>query len=184
MRQSGIAGQIQRLSKWIVRAVRAGGGGNAGVLVISNDGCDPIGRLCGRLGWKLNYASDLAIGLEKLRKHGFDVIIYDQNLSDQDWRMAVTSLAAIAPWSSILLLSPRGHPELWNEVIRHGGYDILGNPISEDGAESALGMAMARAQLRSSLDKRKMRLAEHRAPEALAYGDPGPGSDDKNRLSR
>jgi DNA-binding NtrC family response regulator len=154
-RQPGVAGQIQRLSKWIVRAARAGAGGYKSVLVISKERYEPIGSLCRRLRWELNYATDLPIALVNLQDQRFDVVIYDRDLSDQDWRPAVTSLAATAPWSSILLLSPLGHPELWNEVIRRGGHDILGKPISEDAVESALGLAMARAKLRCSLEKRK-----------------------------
>ena len=111
-------------------------------------------RLCGRLGWQLNYAPDLPTALLNLENQSFEVVIYDQDLPDQDWRQAVTSLATTAPWSSILLLSPLGHPELWNEVIRRGGHDILYKPISEGGAESAIALAMARAKLRSSQDSR------------------------------
>lgn len=149
-------GQIQRFSKWIVRATGVGARGNERVLVISKEGYDPLGRLCSRLRWQLTYANDLPIALKNLQDQTFDVVIYDRDMPGQDWRLAITSLAATAPWSTILLLSPLGHPELWNEVVRRGGHDILGKPISDDGVESALGLAMARAKLKSSLDKRKV----------------------------
>ena len=93
-----------------------------------------------------------------LKDRRFEVVIYDQDMPDQDWRSAVTSLAATAPWSSILLLSPPGHPELWNEV-QQGGHGMLNKPISEDGVESAVALAMARAKLSRNHSGRKISLA-------------------------
>jgi DNA-binding NtrC family response regulator len=139
---------------WIVRIIRARSSRDDGVLVVSKESYDPVARLCRRLRWRLKYAADLPTALMRLRDQSFEVVLYDQDLPNQNWRMAVTSLSTIAPWSSIVLLSPRGHPELWNEVIRRGGHDILCKPISEEGAESALALAMARAKLRSSQDRR------------------------------
>jgi CheY-like chemotaxis protein len=147
-RQPGLAGQIQRFSKWIVRAAGARSAGNQSVLVISREGLDSIGRLCRRLQWELNYASNLPAALQELQHRRFDVVIYDQDMPNEDWRLAVTSLAATAPWSSVLLLSPARQPELWNEVIRQGGHDMLNKPISEDVVESAVALAMARTKLR------------------------------------
>jgi DNA-binding NarL/FixJ family response regulator len=159
MRQPVLVQQLQRFSKWIVRATRARKAGNESVLVISREGYDSVGRFCGRLHWELDYASDLRIALLKLQSRRFEVVIYDQDMLDQDWRSAVTSLATSAPLSSILLLSPRGHPELWNEVIRRGGHDILSKPISEDGVESTVALAMARANSSRSRSSRKVSAA-------------------------
>ncbi len=97
--------------------------------------------------WRLDYASDLRVALVNLRDRRFDVVIYDQDMPGQDWRAAVTSLATTAPMSSILLLSPLGHPEIWNEVIQRGGHDILSKPVSEGGIGSAVALAMARAKI-------------------------------------
>jgi DNA-binding NtrC family response regulator len=146
--QPGIAGQIQRFSKWIVRAAGTRNDGKQRVLVISKEAYDAIGRLCRRLRWELNYATALADALMDLRDRRFDVVIYDQDLPDEDWRLAVTSLANTAPWSSVLLLSTGTQPELWNEVIRRGGHDTLSKQISDDDVESAVAMAMARTKLK------------------------------------
>jgi DNA-binding NtrC family response regulator len=142
-----MAGQLQRFSQWMVRASRARADRHERILVISRDAQEAIGRLCRRLRWEVEYAADLALGLVHLGNQRFDVVIYDQDLPNQDWRMAVSSLAGMAPRSSILLLSPRGNPELWPEVIRRGGHDMLSKPVSENGAESAVAMAIARAKM-------------------------------------
>ena len=156
MRRLDIVAQIQRFSQWIVRATRVGDGWNGNVLVISREEYELIGRLCRRLRWNLNYAVDLPAALMNLQDQSFEVVIYDHELPDQDWRLAVTSLANTTPRSSILLLSPLGHSELWNEVIRRGGHDILCKPISDESFESAVALAMARAKLTSSRDKRRI----------------------------
>jgi len=156
MYQLDIVAQIQRFAKWIVRATRVGDGRNGKVLVISKEDYESIGRFCRRLSWNLKYAADLPTALMNLQDQSFEVVIYDHELPDQDWRSAVTSLANTTPRSPILLLSPLGHPELWNEVIRRGGHDILCKPISNEGFESAVALAMARAKLTSNLDKRRI----------------------------
>jgi len=155
MRQFDIVAQIQRFSKWIVRLTRVGDGWNGKVLVISKEDYESIGRFCRRLRWNLRYAANLPTALMNLQDQSFEVVIYDHELPDQDWRLAVTSLANTSPRSSILLLSRLGHPELWNEVIRRGGHDMLCKPISKESFESAVALAMARAKLTSSLDKRR-----------------------------
>jgi DNA-binding response OmpR family regulator len=146
---------IQRFSQWIVRVIRARHAGSERVLVISTETHELVERFCRRLEWKLTYAFDFQTALAILQDQSFEVIIYDQDLPHQDWRSAVTSLATTAPWSSILLLSPLGYPALWNEVIRRGGHDILYKPISE-AAGSVVALAMTRAKLRSSLDRRRI----------------------------
>ena len=156
MPQLDIVAHLQRFSKWILRATRVRDDGNETVLVISKEQYESIGRFCRRLRWRLKYAADLPAALTNLQTQSFEVVIYDHELPDQDWRLAVTSLANLTPRSSILLLSPLGHPELWNEVIRRGGHDILCKPISDDGFESAVALAMARAKLTSNLDKRRI----------------------------
>jgi DNA-binding response OmpR family regulator len=155
MRHLDLVDQIKRFFKWIVRATYLRDGRNEQVLVISKEDYESIGRFCRRLRWKLRYAADLPTALVNLQDQSFEVVIYDHDLPGQDWRSAVTTLANTAPSSSILLLSPLGHPELWNEVIRRGGHDMLCKPISDESFESAVALAMARAKLTSSLDRRR-----------------------------
>lgn len=139
--------QIQRFSNRILRAVRAQTHANQKVLVVSPDSYEAIGRLCRRLKLELQYAVSVPAALTNLGRGRFDVVIYDQDMPSEDWRQAVTLLAQASPGSSILLLSTLRQPEIWNEVIRKGGHDMLNKPISEDGAESTIALARARAKV-------------------------------------
>lgn len=140
-------GQIQRFSNRIWQAVRAQRAGSERVLVVSEDRDDALGRLCGRLRLELKYAGNLAVALSNLRENDFAVVIYDHDISGQDWRAAVSTLAHASPGSSILLMSTLRQPEIWNEVVRKGGHDMLSKPISEEGAESTIALARARAKV-------------------------------------
>lgn len=117
------------------------------VLVVSEDRYDVIGRLCGRMSLELNYAATLPAALQILRNQQFDVVIYDHDMAAQDWRAAVSELAQASPSSSVLLLSSQKQPEIWNEVVRKGGHDMLSKPLSEEGAESTIALARARAKV-------------------------------------
>jgi DNA-binding NtrC family response regulator len=148
-------GQLHRFSNLLRQAVFAPSSRNQRVLVISKDCYDAIGRLCSRLKLELIYCASLPLALSKLQAANFDVVIIDQDLPHQNWGASVGVLAQVSPGSSILLLSTRRHPEIWNEVIRNGGHDMLEKPISEEGAESTIALARARAlvnRIRTSQD--------------------------------
>jgi DNA-binding NtrC family response regulator len=147
IRRPGIIGQFQRFSNLLRQVVFSSSSRNQRVLVISKDCYDVIGRLCCRLKLELIYCASLPLALSKLQAASFDVVIFDQDLPHQNWGASVGVLAQISPGSSILLLSTRRHPEVWNEVIRNGGHDMLEKPISEEGAESTIALARARAQV-------------------------------------
>ena len=140
-------GQIQRFSNRILHVVRAQDAGNRKILIVSEETDDAMVRLCGRLKLELNYAASLPLALSNLHDSKFDVVLYDQDVPCQDWRAALTILAEASPGSSILLLSTLKQPELWHEVIRRGGHDIVAKPVSDDGAESTIALALARARL-------------------------------------
>ena len=149
-------GQLQRFSRRIMQALRALTAANRSVLVVSRENYEAIERLCERLKLDLTYAGSFSLALSSLEDGKFDVVIYDQDLPDQDWRGAIATLAQASPGSSILLLSTHRQPEIWNEVIRTGGHDILTKPIAEDGAESTIALARVRAQLGRVRKDRKM----------------------------
>jgi DNA-binding NarL/FixJ family response regulator len=144
---SEIMGQIQRFSSRILQAVRAHLTGNQKVLLVAAESYDAIDRLCRRLELDLNYTASLPLALCELQDNRFDVVIYDQDMPCQDWRAAVPALAQASPRSSVLLLSTVRQAEIWNEVIRIGGHDMLTKPISEQVAESTLALARARAKV-------------------------------------
>jgi DNA-binding NtrC family response regulator len=151
----GIMGQIHRFSKRILRIVLAQEAANQKILIVSEETDDAMAQLCRRLKMELNYAASLPLALTNLHDGKFDVVLYDQDIPRQDWRSALSALAEASPGSSILLLSTLKQPELWHEVIRRGGHDIVAKPVSDDGAESTIALALARARLSGKQSRRK-----------------------------
>ena len=125
--------------------MRRGSNGSPRVLLIATQDNDTIQHLCRRLQLDLKYASTLTNALQDLHHSDSDVVLYDQDLSPQGWRMSVATLAEACPRSSIILLTRQ--PDLWNEVIRGGGHDLIRKPITESEAESTISLAVARAKL-------------------------------------
>jgi len=60
------------------------------------------------------------------------IIIYDRELSPLHWREIVGFLAKTSPRPCLILLSPNSDANLWDELQRLGGSDILRTPVSRD----------------------------------------------------
>jgi FixJ family two-component response regulator len=66
------------------------------------------------------------------------IIIYDRELSPQHWRDIIQDLARKTPRPYIILLSANADTNLWDELQRAGGSDILRAPINRDQLIEAL----------------------------------------------
>ena len=60
------------------------------------------------------------------------IIIYDREISPQNWREVVGALTRQSPRPYVILLSPNADANLWDELQRVGGSDILRTPVSRD----------------------------------------------------
>jgi len=60
------------------------------------------------------------------------VVIYDYELSPCHWREIVSVLTKRSPRPYVILLSPNADANLWDELQRVGGSDILRTPANED----------------------------------------------------
>jgi DNA-binding NtrC family response regulator len=60
------------------------------------------------------------------------IIIYDRELSPRHWGEMVRDLARKSPRPYVILLSPNADTNLWDELQRVGGSDILRTPINRD----------------------------------------------------
>jgi len=144
----GLVERLQRFASRIMQVLRRRSSIRQRILVVTRERDDAIRRLCRRLALQLDYASSLPLALTRSRMSRFDVVLYDHDLTAIDWRTAIAALTRAFPQSSVLLLSRTRSPELWNEVVRSGGHDMLNKPICEDGAESTIALAMAVAAFR------------------------------------
>jgi FixJ family two-component response regulator len=79
--------------------------------------------------WQVHLADDHS--LNALTKLESPIIIWDRDLTSEDWRDVVHTLAALPQKPCVFLLSRVVDDYLWNEVVRVGGYDVLSKPLKE-----------------------------------------------------
>lgn len=70
------------------------------------------------------------------------VVLLDRHFQGSDWRRSVSSLPNPAANRCLILLSDVSDPYLWNELVQHGGFDVLARPFES----SALFRTLAFAQ--------------------------------------
>ena len=89
-------------------------------------------------GWTLTL-SDSSPGLHIGKRADLPpIIIYDRDVSPHDWPEAVGALANQSPRPYVILLSPNADANLWDELQRAGGSDIVRTPVSRDRLLGAL----------------------------------------------
>jgi FixJ family two-component response regulator len=85
------------------------------------------------------------------------IIIYDRESSPHNWREVVGALTRQSPRPYVILLSPNADANLWDELQRAGGSDILRTPVSRDHLLGALRRAwmlwQSQQQVRSPLHR-------------------------------
>jgi len=86
------------------------------------------------------------------------IIIYDRELSPDHWREIVRTLTKKSPKPYVILLSANTDANLWEELQRVGGSDILRTPVNQDEMLGALKRARqlwhSQMQVRTPNDKR------------------------------
>ena len=89
-------------------------------------------------GWSLTL-SDTSPGLVIGQNADLPpVIIYDREISPRNWREAIVALTSQSPRPYVILLSPNADTNLWDELQRAGGSDIVRTPVSHDHLLGAL----------------------------------------------
>ena len=83
-------------------------------------------------GWSLTL-SDAASGL--IIESATDlppIILYDREVAPYNWPEALGVLTSHSPRPCVILLSPNADTNLWDELQRAGGCDIVRTPVSSD----------------------------------------------------
>jgi CheY-like chemotaxis protein len=92
--------------------------------------------------WELRFTNSPPSGFSLASQSHFDLILCDRNQFGYPWREVISRLAGISPRSCILLVSPVNHDYLWQDVLQHGGYDVLARPMRESSVLSAVAAAV------------------------------------------
>lgn len=112
-------------------------------------------RVAHNAQWHLEFARDYESALQLVKAEHYFAIFCDRNLSPT-WRAHIVQLALSSPDSSIILTSRDNDDQLWQEVIRLGGYDVLTTPFQEDRVRRSIQFAVRKlSAVRSPLSAKR-----------------------------
>jgi DNA-binding NtrC family response regulator len=91
--------------------------------------------------WTVNVCPTLKEADSKIDPDRAPILVYDRDFDDVDWRTVITQAVERHPGICVLLLSHVTDQYLWNEVIRHGGYDVVLKPFRREQLNRAITFA-------------------------------------------
>lgn len=93
--------------------------------------------------WSLKVVGGVGQAISWLSEAPVPVILIDRDLPDEDWRLAIRTLTSHAPSPCVILASAVVDLYLFDEVVHHGGYDVVRKPFREDALRRTLGLAFS-----------------------------------------
>lgn len=93
--------------------------------------------------WSLNVVGGVEQAILRLSEASVPVILIDRDLPDEDWRLAIRTLTSRAPSPCVILASAVVDLYLFDEVVHHGGYDVVRKPFREEALRRTLGLAFS-----------------------------------------
>jgi DNA-binding NtrC family response regulator len=136
-----VARQFQTVLSRLRRSVRlrsmpdrAVGGAAPRALAVMGEGPgrDALQVVFRDAGWKLVVADTSASAMARQQKEPLPIILYDRELTGRGWRQAVSHFSRLSPRPCVLLLSRSSDKNLWDELVRCGGFDLLRTPVDRD----------------------------------------------------
>lgn len=92
-------------------------------------------------GWDPVSAGSLDEVLRLSAARSFPVLLCDRKLPGLEWPDGISHLASSAHHPCVVLLSDVADPYLWEELVRHGGFEILPRPFDRTEVLSTLDFA-------------------------------------------
>jgi DNA-binding NtrC family response regulator len=89
-------------------------------------------RVAGQLGWTFTTVVSSAAVAGALRPGIPHLVICDRDLSGETWQEALPRLAAMPHVVRVLLASTVVDEYLWDEVIKHRGFDVVVKPYDAE----------------------------------------------------
>jgi hypothetical protein len=104
------------------------------VLAVTADLCFYSGVLnaASSVRWRTEWARTLNRAVEICRLKSPPIVIYDSNLPGVEWGCAFDQLSSVPSRPRILLAAPSIDEELWRNVLRRRGYDVVERAASSE----------------------------------------------------
>ncbi len=98
-------------------------------MVSSLEDREAVSECARAAGWKLKLLDTVDQAVCVAGSEVVMLIIMDRDLSEQEWRGSVQSLANTLSNPCVLLASSVVDPYLFQELVKHGGFDLVPKPI-------------------------------------------------------
>jgi len=97
-----------------------------------------IGQIGEKRGWHVLEAASLRQAWAALLRDQVNVVITDEELPGGTWRDVLSETTSHPAEPAVLVLARSLRDPLWEEVLRHGGIDVLACPLDEHDLEQAV----------------------------------------------
>jgi DNA-binding NtrC family response regulator len=105
------------------------------------DDSETLQELAASYGWRISIvgSSDAAVAL--LKEQPTPLVICDRDLTGEAWGDVLAKIAAQPQAVCVLLASRVIDDYLWQQVIRHHGYDVIAKPFQPEELRRAVTFA-------------------------------------------
>jgi DNA-binding NtrC family response regulator len=100
-------------------------------------------------GWYVHFAESCEQASAFAERLSAPVILFDRDWPGTDWKAAVTNLAALPHHACVILVSGVADANLWQEVVRRDGYDVLAKPLRAENVLRAVKLALSYWSIRT-----------------------------------
>jgi DNA-binding NtrC family response regulator len=83
-------------------------------------------------GWQLEVADTPAAAFASQQEKSMPIVLYERELTERGWCQAISVFSRQSPRPCLVLLSRTSDMNLWDELVRCGGFDLLRIPIDRD----------------------------------------------------
>ena len=91
-----------------------------------------LSRLAADQNWVVHFAETCGGAWDLLKQHRAPLALCDRDFPGTEWRDVIQMMSSTPTLVYAILLSRVADDNLWNEVIRHGGYDLIATPLREE----------------------------------------------------
>ena len=99
----------------------------------NGDGREVVTQFAADQRWQLSLADTIEEGYLLFRANaGVAIVLLDRDLSIGDWRSTVRDFAGEQSHPGVILVSAVIDSYLFGEVVRQGGFDVIGKPMQAE----------------------------------------------------
>jgi FixJ family two-component response regulator len=106
-----------------------------------DDDCLTLQALFQGTQWTPIRAGNWSDMFKLVRQVDAPVVLCDRDLPGLEWQKGIPRLVSASSTPCLILLSDVSDPYLWDELVQHGGFDLLTRPFQREGVLAMLDFA-------------------------------------------